>query len=263
MQIMAGLVEHLSPSFNMAFLDPPFFEWHDRVMKGVDAKERYGQGGKPDHSKLSVLALKLLKPNGVVWLCGTQPQLIEDYHYWSRFFRVVFELIQYKHSGTPPINQWQPIRTHENIWCMIRENAKISETHLDLSKVTRKGKKVTAKKEGDRMKIRYGKTWVEWRSDVGYPKSVWECVQIKQGSREYVGHPTQKPRRLIELIIKMSTDEGDWILDPFAGSGTTLIEAEVNNRRCLAIEIKREYCEMIKVRSRALKQISKLSQFIQ
>ena len=248
MTLMRSMVERVKPSWNMIFLDPPFFEWADK------------KGSKPNHRLLSQYVLQLLKPDGVVWLCGTQPQLSEDYVHWKRFFRVVFELIQYKGTGTPPINRWQPIRVHENIWCMIRDDAMISETHLDLGKVTKKGIKKTkgAGSVSEPMSIRYGGEWTEWRQDVGYPKSVFRCKQIKKSSKEYVGHPTQKPELLMELIIKMSTIEGDSILDPFAGSGTTVVEAEQLGRNCLAIELSREYCGLIWKRRKRAKRQAKL-----
>jgi len=249
--IMEGMARRMKPSFDMIFLDPPYFSWE-------------GQYPKPDHYKLSMLTYSLLKPTGVVWLCGTQPQLLEDWKYWKRKFRLVFELIQYKHGGTPLISPYQPIRVHENIWCLFRKDQKISQSKLDIRRAT-KGTytKKRAKKGEDAMTIRYGKTWVEWKEDVGYPKSVIECLKIGGGSKEYEGHPTQKPLRLMELIIKVSTEQGDWILDPFAGSGTTLVAAEELGRNCLAIEINPAYCKIIKRRLNRLRGLRKLEKWIE
>ena len=58
-------------------------------------------------------------------------------------------------------------------------------------------------------------------------------------------HPAVMPVKLPVEYIKAMTDEGDYVLEPFAGSGTTLIACEQTNRRCLAMEISEEYCDVI------------------
>nr|WP_246556355.1 site-specific DNA-methyltransferase [Desulfonema magnum] len=61
-------------------------------------------------------------------------------------------------------------------------------------------------------------------------------------------HPTQKPEGLIERMVLASSDEADLIVDPFAGSGTTLRVCQQLKRKCLGIELNPEYVEMIKQR---------------
>jgi len=58
------------------------------------------------------------------------------------------------------------------------------------------------------------------------------------------GHPTQKPIQLIERWVTAFTNPGDLILDPFAGSGTTLLAAKNNGRRAVGIELDERYCEI-------------------
>jgi DNA modification methylase len=59
------------------------------------------------------------------------------------------------------------------------------------------------------------------------------------------GHGTQKPIACMERPILNNSKAGDWIYDPFGGSGTTLIAAERNNRKCAIMELDPAYCEMI------------------
>jgi len=59
---------------------------------------------------------------------------------------------------------------------------------------------------------------------------------------ENTDHPTQKPEKLLAKIILASTNPGDLILDPFAGSGTTAVVAKKLNRRFVAIESDENYC---------------------
>ena len=62
------------------------------------------------------------------------------------------------------------------------------------------------------------------------------------------GHPTVKPLELIERAILNSSKEGDLILDPFAGTGTTAIAAYKNNRDSINIEVNPDYFETMKTR---------------
>ena len=61
-------------------------------------------------------------------------------------------------------------------------------------------------------------------------------------------HPTQKPEGIIERMVLASSDENDFVLDPFSGSGTTLRVCQQLNRNCVGIEINPEYVENTKQR---------------
>ena len=75
----------------------------------------------------------------------------------------------------------------------------------------------------------------------GVPLSdVWEIPYLNPKAKERVGYPTQKPIILLEQIIKLVTDEGDIVLDPFAGSGTTLVAAKMLNRNYLCFDISKD-----------------------
>ena len=54
-------------------------------------------------------------------------------------------------------------------------------------------------------------------------------------------HPTQKPEKLIEIIVLASSDEGDLVLDPFFGTGTTGIVAQKMGRKWIGIEMNKKY----------------------
>ena len=74
--------------------------------------------------------------------------------------------------------------------------------------------------------------WFEWKRDNSkqYPKI----------------HPTQKPVNLLKELIKIFTDEGDIVLDPVAGSGSTLRACAELKRSCYGFEIKKEFCKLAK-----------------
>jgi len=68
-------------------------------------------------------------------------------------------------------------------------------------------------------------------------KSVWEIRPPEPWEKKFGKHPTQKPVALLERILLASTNEGDLVLDPFSGSGTTALAALRTNRVFRGIEI--------------------------
>lgn len=66
---------------------------------------------------------------------------------------------------------------------------------------------------------------------------VWMIPFVAPSARERLGYPTQKPEKLLERIILASSNEGDWVLDPFCGCGTTVSVAERLKRNWVGIDI--------------------------
>ena len=79
-------------------------------------------------------------------------------------------------------------------------------------------------------------------------KDVWTGALTKPSEKAEGKHPTQKPEYLLERIVLASTAEGQVILDPFCGSGTTGVEAVRCGRKFIGIEINEEYLEISKKR---------------
>ena len=245
------IVPNIQQQFSLIFCDPPFFKW---------ASDSKGDQ-KPDHNVLSYNLYRRQAMYGCLWLCGTQPQLAMDWKWWQRFYKFLFEMIQAKSSGPPAVNRKQPRRIHENIWCLYRNKDKFSDLKITVDRVTKPGK--IKEFRGTPMKIWGVPKVSRWRVGVGYPKSIFYCKRIDKNSPEYVGHPTQKPEELIELIIKMSTKEGDWILDPFCGSGTVSTVARRFKRKCIAIEIEDKWIDVIKERVQVEATRTRLTEFVE
>lgn len=66
----------------------------------------------------------------------------------------------------------------------------------------------------------------------------------RYGQPGKMGHPTQKPFQVIVPLLEASSERGDLVLDPFTGSGTTLVAAKQLGRRAIGIEIEERYCEI-------------------
>ena len=79
--------------------------------------------------------------------------------------------------------------------------------------------------------------------------SLWDDIKpISAQSNERLGYPTQKPIVLLEQIIKASSNEGDWILDPFCGCATACSAAERLNRKWIGIDISPKAVELLNIR---------------
>ena len=76
-----------------------------------------------------------------------------------------------------------------------------------------------------------------------------DISRINSQAQERLGYPTQKPEALLERIIKASSNEGDLVLDPFCGCGTTVQVAQRLNRRWIGIDITHLAIGLIKKRS--------------
>ncbi len=79
-------------------------------------------------------------------------------------------------------------------------------------------------------------------------KDVWKLPAIAKWEKFCGKHPTQKPLSVLTRIILASTKPGAWVLDPFAGSSTTGIAANLANRRYLGIDMETEFLEISKNR---------------
>ena len=93
------------------------------------------------------------------------------------------------------------------------------------------------------------KRYLKDAMDYGRPADdVWDIDKLNNSSKESVGYPTQKPVKLLERIIKASSNEGDIVLDPFCGCATTCVAAEKLERKWVGIDISPKAAELVKER---------------
>ncbi len=80
------------------------------------------------------------------------------------------------------------------------------------------------------------------------PGDVWDIPNVKCNHPEKTIHPCQFPVELVERLVLSMTDKDDWILDPFAGVGSSLIASMMHGRKCAGAELNQEYIDIARNR---------------
>lgn len=181
---------------------------------------------------------RVLKPEGVIILFGTQPFSTTLISSNIKQFR--YELIWDKIRSATGLNaKRMPLKTHENILVFydkqptynpqMTEGKPFDKTkyngQLELPNVTGGGVKISKKNDGTRFPISIQRYSQNWR-------------------RQNQMHPTQKPLELMEYLVKTYTNEGDMVLDNTMGSGTTNLACLKLNRKSIGIEKEKQYYDV-------------------
>ena len=218
--------------FDMIFADPPYFLSNGGIslqsgkVVCVD-KGEWDKGKTPEEMRewnMQWLGLcrEKLKENGSIWISGTYHNIFSVADCLTQLGYRILNVITWQKTN-PPVNiscRFFTYSTEFVIWA-------------------RKSKKVAHKFNYDVMKrLNDGKQMTD----------VWRLPAIGRWEKSCGKHPTQKPLALLTRIILACTDEGDWVLDPFSGSGTTGIAANLCGRRFCGIEREEEFCRMAKAR---------------
>lgn len=219
---------------DMIFADPPYFLSNDGITckSGKMVSVNKGAWDKisdvnEKHSfnrKWIRLCKRVLKPNGSIWISGTLHNV----------YSIGMALEQ---EGFKIINNitWQKTNPPPNLACRCFTHS--TETIL------------WAQKDDKKAKHYFNYELMKEFNGGKQMKDVWTGSLTKPSEKKEGKHPTQKPEYLLERIILASTREGDLILDPFMGSGTTGVVAKRLGRRFIGIENDKEYYEIAKRRS--------------
>lgn len=149
-----------------------------------------------------------------------------------------YEWIWMKQQGTNPmLAHKRPLKIHENIVIFSQGNPKYNP-QMEAGKPY-SGYSSDVSTTGEIM----GKTKSVHRENSEGTRFPVTVIKVNT-ERKKGGHPTQKPLSLMEYLVKTYTDIGDFVFDPFSGSGTTLVACRNLERKCIGVEVKKEYCEM-------------------
>lgn len=239
-------------SIDMIYLDPPFFTGRNHCSSSRDGLKHYSFGDIWKHSEeyIGFLADRLLackkvmKESASIFVHGDHNNIhlarqALDLAFGSENFRseIVWHYKRWSNAKKGLLQQHQTI-LHYSIGEKFKWNKVMGEysatTNVDqiLQKRTRDQRGKSAYAVDDE-----GQT-IFASEKLGVPLGdVWEIPFLNPKAKERTGYPTQKPLILLERIISLASDEGDLVLDPFCGSGTTLVAAKLLNRRFLGIDI--------------------------
>ncbi len=231
------VLNQLEPkSVDMIFADPPYFLSGDgitcsggkmvSVKKGIWDEKKDIKQKHEFNRKWIRLCKKVLKDDGTIWISGTMHNI----------YSIGMAL---EEEGYKIINNitWQKTNPPPNISC--RAFTHSTETIL------------WAKKDIKKVKHKFNYDLMKKINGDKQMKDVWNFSLTKPSEKKFGKHPTQKPVALLERIILASTDEGDLILDPFNGSGTTGIVANRLKRKYIGIEIEQEFLDLTIKRKKA------------
>ncbi len=181
------------------------------------------------------LCSPLLKPTASVYICGDWRSGAAIQRVGSRYFKLQNRITWEREKGRGAKRNWK--NAAEDIWFFTVSDE--FTFNLDAVKVRRR---VLApyRENGD---PKDWKTSKDGNFRDTHPSNIWTDVSVPFWSMpENTDHPTQKPEKLLAKILLASTNAGDLILDPFAGSGTTAVTAKKLGRDFIAIESDEQYC---------------------
>ena len=226
------LLPLLNDMFDMVFADPPYFLSNGGISvqsgKIVSVNKGEWDKGVPTdemnafNMKWISLCRELLKDNGTIWVSGTYHNIFSVANALSQLGFKILNVITWAKTNPPPniSCRYFTYSTEFIIWA--RKMAKVPHYYnYELMKAINGDKQMT---------------------------DVWRLPAIAPWEKTCGKHPTQKPLSLMSRIILASTKKGELVLDPFCGSGTTGIAANLLGRRFVGIEREKEYVGISRMR---------------
>ncbi len=228
------------PIVDVIITSPPY--WN---LKDYDSEDQIGRGQKYNEYLEDLVGIlekckNVLKETGSMWV------VVDSFKQGGNIKLLPFELAEklQKHGlFLHDIIIWQKDKTLP--WSSKGKLRNIFEYVLFFTK-----SKGHFKYNVDRLReIELKRWWVKYPERYNprgkVPSRVWEIPLLTQGwGKSLVRHFCPFPPRLVENILFLTTDEGDVVLDPFAGSGSVLAQSKVMNRKPIGFDLNSEYKEM-------------------
>src|SRR5690554_543373 len=206
----------------LIFTDPPYFLSNDgksirsgkvvSVNKGDwDKKDNYENVDSFTYNWLKECH-RILKYDGTIWVSGTHHNVFDIERNMKKIGFNIINIVIWHKSDPPPLIYKNKFRFSYEfiIWA----------------------------KKGSKHYFNYDEMYGVNNQEM---EDVWLMDAVQMSEKKHGYHPTQKPEKLLERIIKASSKEGDIVLDPFLGSGTTCYVAKRLNRKYLGIEKEERY----------------------
>lgn len=227
-----------SSSVDLIFADPPY------NIKKADWDTFESQ---EEYIKWSIQwiaqASRILKPTGSLYVCGFSETLADLKHPASRYFKNCRWLIWHYKNKANLGNDWG--RSHESI--IHFRKSEYTRLNIDDIRTPYGAHTLKYPSHPQAETSAYGNGMNKQRENWtphpkgAKPKDVIDIPTTCNGMGEKTPHPTQKPEELLRKFILASSNEGDLVIDPFSGSGTTIVVAEQLNRHWLGCDLNAQY----------------------
>ena len=220
-------------SFDLLFADPPYnltkqFNEQKFQQISVDEYEAW-------LDSWLALAAPLLKPTGSFYLCGDWRSGAALQRVGMKYGKLRNRVTWEREKGRGANANWK--NCAEDIWFFT-----VSDDYtFNVESVRLKRQVIAPYRQNGQPK--------DWQEEAGgnfrltHPSNLWTDLTVPFWSMpENTDHPTQKPEKLLAKILLASSNEGDLVLDPFLGSGTTSVVAKKLGRDYAGVEIDEMYC---------------------
>lgn len=235
---------------DLVYLDPPFYTQRTHTLRSREGEEYSFDDSwdtLEDYLSLIRASLKechrILKKDGCLFLhCDRSAS-----HHLRLLLDEVFDASQFKSEIIWSYKRWSNskrglMNAHQVIFFYSKGDPyTFNPLYTDYSPTTNVDQILQDRVKGENGKTTYKKREgggiVLGREKKGVPLSdVWEIPYLNPKAKERTGYPTQKPLALLKRIIQLFSNEGDVVLDPFMGSGTTCVAAKLLGREYLGID---------------------------
>jgi site-specific DNA-methyltransferase (adenine-specific) len=257
---IAGMSQIPKGSVDLAFADPPFnIGYKYDVYEDRVAADEYLAWTK----KWGRALVRTLKPTGTFWLAIGDDFAAELKLIFQRDLKLVCRswVIWYYTFG---VNcKYKFSRSHTHLFHFVKD-PKSFTFNTDAIRVPSARQLVYADSRANSQGRLPDDTWILRPQDAPESftaeESVWHIPRVCGTFKERAGwHGCQMPEQLLGRIINASSNEGETVLDPFGGSGTTLVVAKKLNRRFIGFELSKNYAAQIEARLAAAKPGAALS----
>lgn len=239
------ILHQFNHKFDMVFADPPYFLSNNglTIQSGKIVSVNKGEWDKSNglnfinefNRKWLSLVRDKMKDDATIWISGTAHNIFSVGQILIELGFKILNIITWEKTNPPPnfSCRYFTHSTEQIIWA--RKNEKTPHYfNYELMKQINGNKQM---------------------------KDVWKLPAIAGWEKTFGKHPTQKPLSVLTRIILASTKPGAWILDPFTGSSTTGIAANLSNRRFLGIDKEENYLILSKKRKSEIDNKSTASKF--
>jgi site-specific DNA-methyltransferase (adenine-specific) len=191
-------------------------------------------------------AARVLKPTGTLYVCGFSEILADIKLPALRFFEGCRWLVWHYKNKANLRSDWG--RSHESILHFRKSKEftfNVDDVRIPYGNHTVKYPERTQAETSQYGSGRTNGKKQTWRPHPrgAKPRDVIEIPTTCNGMNETTPHPTQKPEELVRKLVLASSNEGDLVIDPFLGSGTTAVVAEQLKRHWLGCDLSQEYCQ--------------------